>query len=117
MHPFVWKPRAKQQFSASRAILRSSRTVAGQFRIRSDMHPLDWKPRVRQQSSAGQAILCSSRTIVAKRQPFKPNRARLAGQHKRFQVAGCAVAGCTAYQEQKKQHSGIKENQHSEKQT
>ena len=31
---FVWKPRAKQQFSASRAILRSSRTVAGQFQVR-----------------------------------------------------------------------------------
>ena len=34
MHPFVWKPRAKQQFSASRAILRSSRTVAEQFQVR-----------------------------------------------------------------------------------
>ena len=34
MHPFVWKPRAKQQSSASRVILRSSRTVAGQFQVR-----------------------------------------------------------------------------------
>ena len=51
--PVRLEARAKQQFSASRAILRSSRTVAGQFQIRSGMHPLDWKPRARQQSSAG----------------------------------------------------------------
>ena len=34
----------KQQFSAGRAILRSSRTVAGQCQIRSGMHPFGWKP-------------------------------------------------------------------------
>ena len=155
MHPFGWKPAARQQFSAGKMRFGSSRTVAGRsnsnrararavgitgpdsssvqakpefaaaeqrdsfnsnrvctrlfespgpnsssvqtgrffaaveqeqgsFQIRSGMHPLDWKPRATQQSSAGQAILRSSRTIVAKRQPFKPNRARLAGQHKRF---------------------------------
>ena len=47
---------------AGRAILRSSRTVAGQFQIRSGMHPSGWKPRVRQEFSAVQAILRSSRT-------------------------------------------------------
>ena len=40
----------KQQFSADRAILRSSRTVAGQCQIRSGMHPFGWKPL---QSSLG----------------------------------------------------------------
>ena len=52
MSPVGWKLRAKQQFSkdktricssrtvsAGRAILRSSRTVAGQCQIRSGMHP------------------------------------------------------------------------------
>ena len=34
----------KQQFSSGRAILRSSRTVAGQCQIRSGMHPFGWKP-------------------------------------------------------------------------
>ena len=53
MHLFSWKPRAKQQFSAGRAILRSSRTVAGQFQLRSGMHPFGWKPRVKQHFSAG----------------------------------------------------------------
>ena len=33
-----------QQFSAGRAILCSSRTVAGQCQIRSGMHPFGWKP-------------------------------------------------------------------------
>ena len=33
-----------QHFSAGRAILRSSRTVAGQCQIRSGMHPFGWKP-------------------------------------------------------------------------
>ena len=33
-----------QQLSAGRAILRSSRTVAGQCQIRSGMHPFGWKP-------------------------------------------------------------------------
>ena len=34
----------KQQFSAGRATLRSSRTVAGQCQIRLGMHPFGWKP-------------------------------------------------------------------------
>ena len=33
-----------QQFSACRAFLRSSRTVAGQCQIRTGMHPFGWKP-------------------------------------------------------------------------
>ena len=56
MSPVGWKLRTRQQFSvdktrfrssrtvsAGRAILRSSRTVAGQCQIRSGMHPFGWK--------------------------------------------------------------------------
>ena len=65
MSPVGWKPRAKQQFSVGRAILRSSRTVAGQFQIRSGMHPFGWKPRAIQQFSAGKKRFRSSRRTVA----------------------------------------------------
>ena len=56
MSPVGWKLRARQQFSADkteicssrivsagRAILRSSRTVVEQCKIRSGMHPFGWK--------------------------------------------------------------------------
>ena len=49
MHPFGWKPPARQQFSAGRTIFRSSRTVVEQFQIRSGMNPFGWKPTTRQQ--------------------------------------------------------------------
>ena len=94
MHPFRWKPRDKQQFSAGRAILRSSRTLAGQYQIRSGMHLFGWKLRARQQFSAGQSD-CSQ----------QQNKS---SQKTTIQIATCAVAGCTAYQEQKKQHFGLK---------
>ena len=44
MHPFGWKHRAKQQFSAGKVILHSSRTVAGHCQIRSvGMYPFGRK--------------------------------------------------------------------------
>ena len=49
----------KQQFSAGRAILRSSRTVAGECQIRSGMHPFGWKPL---QPSLGRSD-CQTRPI------------------------------------------------------
>ena len=64
MSPVGWKHRARQQFSAGKTRICSSRTVAGQFQLQSGMHPFGWKPRAKQQFSAGRAILCSSRTVA-----------------------------------------------------
>ena len=64
MHPVGWKPTARRQFSAGRAIRRSSRTVAGQLQLKSGMHPFGWKPTARQQFNAGKKIFRSSRTAA-----------------------------------------------------
>ena len=58
------KPGARQQFSAGKTRICSSRTVAGQFQLKSGMHPFGWKPRARQQFSAGRATLRSSRAVA-----------------------------------------------------
>ena len=64
-----WKPRAKQQFSASKTRICSSRTVARQFQLKSGMPPFGRKPRGKNSSfSAGRAILCSSRTVAVSNQ-------------------------------------------------
>ena len=44
-----WKPRARQQFSASKTRICSSRTVARQFQLKSGMPPIGWKPRAKKQ--------------------------------------------------------------------
>ena len=49
MSPVGWKPRARQQFSASKTRICSSRTVAGQFQHKSGMPPFGWKPRAKKQ--------------------------------------------------------------------
>ena len=50
--PVGWKPRARQQFSASKTRICSSRTVAGEFQLKSGIHPFGWKPRTKNSSSA-----------------------------------------------------------------
>ena len=47
MSPFGWKPRARQQFNASKTRICSSRTVAGQFHLKSSMSSFGWKPRAK----------------------------------------------------------------------
>ena len=64
MSPVGWKPGARQQFSAGKMRICSSRTVAEQFQLKSGMHPFGWKSRAKQQFSAGRAILCSSKTVA-----------------------------------------------------
>ena len=53
MSPVAGKPGARQQFSAVKTRIWSSRTVAGQFQLKSGMHPFGCKPRAKQQFSAG----------------------------------------------------------------
>ena len=48
----VGKPGARQQFSAGKTRICSTRTVAGQFQLKSGMHPFGCKPRAKQQFSA-----------------------------------------------------------------
>ena len=73
-----WKHRTRQQFSAGKTRICSSKTVAGQFQLISGRHPFGWKPRAKQEFSAGRAILRSSRTEVGQFQlksgmhPFGP---------------------------------------------
>ena len=65
MSPVGWKPRARQQFNASKTRICSRRIVAVQFQLKSSMSPFGWKPRAENSSfSAGRAILRSSRTVV-----------------------------------------------------
>ena len=47
MSPVGWKPRARQQFSTGKTKICSSRTVAGQFQLKSGMHPFGWQPRAK----------------------------------------------------------------------
>ena len=44
MSPVGWKPEARQQFSAGKTRIFISRTVAGEFQLKSAMHPFGWKP-------------------------------------------------------------------------
>ena len=53
MSPVGWKLGARQQVSAGKTRICSSRTVAGQFQLKSGMHPFGCKPRAKQQFSAG----------------------------------------------------------------
>ena len=53
MSPVGWKPGARQQVSAGKTRICSSKTVAGQFQLKSGMHPFGCKPRAKQQFSAG----------------------------------------------------------------
>ena len=65
MSPVGWKPRARQQFSASKTRICSSKPVAGEFQLKSGIHPFGWEPRAKHSSfSAGRAILRSSRTVA-----------------------------------------------------
>ena len=67
--PVGWKPRARQQFSASKMRICSSRTVTRQFQLKSGVPPFSWKPRAENSSfSAGRAILRSSRTAAVSNQ-------------------------------------------------
>ena len=59
------KPKTRQQFSADKTRICSSRTVAGQFQFKSGMPPFGWKPRAKNSCfSAGRVILRSSRTVA-----------------------------------------------------
>ena len=64
-----WKPRAIQQFSASKTRICSSKKVARQFQLKSGMPPLGWKPKAKHSSfNAGRAILRSSKTVAVSNQ-------------------------------------------------
>ena len=47
MSPVGWKPRVRQQFSAGKRRICSSRTVAGEFQLKSGVPPFGWKPRAK----------------------------------------------------------------------
>ena len=47
MSPVGRKPRARQQFSAGKTRICSSRTVAGQFQLKLDMQPFGLKPKAK----------------------------------------------------------------------
>ena len=110
MHPFGWKPRVNQQFSAGRATLRSSRTVAGHCQIRSGMHPFGRKPWARQQFQCRPSNSLQWQNISSQKTTIQTEPREIGGSAQGLLSTGCAVACCMAYQEQKKQHSDIKEN-------
>ena len=80
MHPFGWKRRARQQFTAGKTRFRSNRrTVARQFYIKPGMSPVVWKLRARQQLSTDKMRICSRRTVSAGRAILRSSRT-VAGQ-------------------------------------
>ena len=65
MSPVGWKPRARQQFSAGKARICRSRTVAREIQLKPGMHPFRLEAQGQtHQFSAGSAILRCSRTVA-----------------------------------------------------
>ena len=100
MHPVGWKPTARRQFSACRAIRRSSRTLAGRLQLKIGHAP------VRLEAHGQIAVQCRQNEISQQQNSSRAVLTQIGHEPGRLEAQGQTAVQCRQNENLQLQNSG-----------